>query len=370
MHRVQRVCAHLQEEKATDHDSRRARRIVVRSVPEGQPVPDNFEMVSEELPSLADGEMLLRTRYCSIDPYMRTIEGIANPESVGKTMVGGTLSEVMESRAEGWSVGDLVVGYYGWQDLCIAHNSDVQWGHPEIPIERWEPSLGPPSTALGVLGMTGYTAYFGLLEIGQPKPGETVVVSAASGAVGQVVGQIAKSLGCYVVGVAGGKPKCDFCVEDLGFDKCVDYKAGNLPSTLAAACPNGIDVYFENVGGEVLEAVLPLLNKGCRVPVCGFVSQYNVWNQMTHPAPMQRLKENGVPKMPKEGGREGFRFFFWMEPSFLLKRAEALSQLSAWLKEGKIKYRESTTFGLDTMVSAFSGMLRGENFGKAIVKLT
>lgn len=342
------------------------RRVVVKSVPDGEPSHDNFEVVTETLPSVGEGQMLLRTVWASVDPYMRTVEGMGNPKLVGKTMIGSTVSEVVESRAPGWTPGDFVVGYYGWQEYVVANATDVQWHNKDIPIEKWDPALGEASTALGILGMTGYTAYFGLLEIGKPQEGETVVVSAASGAVGQIVGQLAKLRGCRVVGIAGGPQKCAYCVDELGFDACVDYKAPDLSKALAKAAPNGIDVYFENVGGDVLEAVIPLLNPGCRVPVCGFISQYNT---MTPSTPMQRLQEVGVKRLSKKGGTDGFRFFFWNEPAFLPKRVEALRALSRWIDEGKLKYRESVTQGLDSMVDAFTGMLRGDNFGKTVIKL-
>ena len=302
------------------------------------------------------------------DPYMRTVEGMGDPEMVGRTMLGGTVCVVIESRCASWNVGDLVVSYYGWQEYVVASPADVQWRHKDIPIQRWLPETGPPSCALGVLGMTGYTAYFGLLEVGQPKPGETVVVSAASGAVGQVVGQISKALGCRVVGIAGGETKCKFCVEELGFDMCIDYKKDGFPAALSAATPSGIDVYFENVGGPVLEAVLPRLNSGCRVPICGFVSSYN--DMGSQPTPMQRLAEFGIPKMSKTGSPHGFRFFFWNHPAFLPKLDDALATLSKWVQQGKLKYRESVTNGIDTMVDSFIGMLNGQNFGKTIVKMS
>jgi len=343
------------------------RRIVVRRVPKGLPTQKDFETVTEELPPLEDGQMLLKTRWLTVDPYMRSIEGMGNPKSVGKTMRGGSVAEVLESRLPDWNAGDLVVGYYGWQDYAIATSKDKQFNTDSVPIEKWDMSLGSPSTALGVLGMTGYTAYFGLLNVGQPNAGETVVVSAASGAVGQVVGQIAKIKGCRVVGIAGGAKKCAFCTEELKFDACIDYKAPDLPGNLKNACPNGVDIYFENVGGDVLEAVIPLLNPSCRVPICGFVSQYNN-DDMMSAAPMVRLAESGFKKM-KRGGKEGFRFFFWSEPAFVPRRGEALQTMSGWIKEGSLKYRESITEGLDNVVDSFIGMLRGENFGKAIVKI-
>lgn len=345
-----------------------SRRIVVKQVPTGLPSHADFDVVKETLPPIKDGEMLLRTKWLTVDPYMRSPEGMGNPKAVGKTMLGGSVSEVVQSKAIGWNEGDLCVGYYGWQEHCIANPSKDTQFHGSLPVEKWSLSLGPASTALGVLGMTGYTAYFGLLEVGQPKAGETVVVSAASGAVGQVVGQIAKIKGCRVVGIAGGPKKCSYCVDELGFDACIDYKAPNLKENLAASVPNGIDVYFENVGGDVLDAVVPLLNQDCRVPICGFVSQYNSFGTDTVRIPMQVLTEAGHSPM-KRGMKSGFRMFFWSHPDFLPKCGEALKTMSTWIKEGKLKHRESVTEGgLDSMVDAFAGMLKGENFGKAVVK--
>lgn len=304
-----------------------------------------------------------------MDPYMRTGEGMNNKKAVGRTLMGGTVSEVVESRAAGWVPGDLVVGYYGWQEYTVAKPKYVQWGHPKWRIEKWDPALGQASLALGTLGMTGYTAYFGLFERGKPQPGETVVVSAASGAVGAVVGQLAKAHGCRVVGVAGGSRKCSYCVEQLGFDACVDYKASGFPNAMAAAAPKGVDVYFENVGGDVLEAVIPLLNKGCRIPVCGYISQYNSADNRTsaaHPkTPLQRLKEVGLPVMGKNGSTHGYTFFGFIE--FVPRFPEALRELSKLIKEGKLKTQESVTKGLDSSIGAFTGMLRGENNGKTIV---
>ncbi len=355
------------------------RRIVLKGNPSGEPKPSDFEMVTEEVPAIADGQMLLRTKWLTLDPYMRGLDAsgpMNNERNVGSTIVGGTVSEVVHSRARGWSEGDLVVGYYGWQEYSVGTPEDLQWGNKAMPIEKWNGSLGPASTALGILGMTGYTAYAGLLNVATVKAAETVVVSAASGAVGQVVGQLAKIYGCRVVGIAGGPRKCAYCVDELGFDACIDYKAGDLPNALAAAVPNGIDVYFENVGGEVLEAVIPLLNPGCRVPVAGWVSQYNIpsnnalWEQQLA-TPLQRLREVGLKDLGKNGATEGFRFFMFMELAARQPDAgEALRTMSGWIKEGKLKYRESVTHGLDGSVDAFIGMLRGENFGKTMVQVS
>ncbi len=355
------------------------RRIVLKRNPEGEPRPSDFEVVTEEVPAVAEGQMLLHTKWLTLDPYMRGLDAsgpMNNEKSVGSTVVGGTVSEVVESRASGWSEGDLVVGYYGWQQYSVGTPEDLQWDNNAMPIEKWDRSLGSPSTALGALGMTGYAAYVGLLNVATIKAGETVVVSAASGAVGQVVGQLAKIHGCRVVGIAGGPRKCAYCVDELGFDACIDYKAADLRTALAAAVPDGIDVYFENVGGEVLEAVIPLLNPGCRVPVCGWVSQYNIpdnnapWEQQ-QATPLQRLREAGLKELAKEGPTEGFRFFHFMELAARQPDAgEVLRTMSGWIKEGELKHRESVTHGLDSCVDRFIGMLRGENFGKTMVQVS
>lgn len=353
------------------------RKVVMTKTPQGEPQASDFEVVSEILPPIGEGEMLLRTRWLTLDPYMRGLGSnedtkmfggfMRDDKNAGSTIVGGTVSEVVESRASGWSPGDLVVGYYGWQEYSVGTTKDVQWGNPAWPIEKWDLASGPPSTALGILGMTGYTAYFGLLEVAKVKPGETVVVSAASGAVGQVVGQLAKIHGCRVVGIAGGPRKCAYVVDEFGFDACIDYKdkSLNLLAALQAAAPGGIDVYFENVGGEVLEAVIPLLKKGSRVPVCGWVSQYN---GATGKSPLARLQEAGLKRLGgKAKSPEGFAFFSFN--MFVPRFPEALKALSAWIKEGKLKYTESVTVGLDGAVGAFLGMLRGENFGKTLVQM-
>ena len=345
------------------------RRVALVANPDGAPVPSDYEIVSEELPPLADGQMLLKTKYLSLDPYMRS-EWMNSPRNIGSTVIGGTVSEVVESKSEGWAAGDLVVGYYGWEEYTIATPDDRQWGLPNLGIEKWDPELGAPSMALGVLGMTGYTAYEGLLNICAPQRGETVVVSAASGAVGQVVGQLARIAGCRVVGVAGGPAKCSYCVDELGFDVCVDYKAeGFGPQSIAEACPQGIDVYFENVGGDVLEAVIPSLNEDARIPICGYIARYNVKDFIKNPDgnPMIRLKELGLPILGRKGATSGFTFFGWTGLIDRGEGQEVLSELSAQLKSGELKHLESVTHGLESAVPAFIGMLKGENFGKTIV---
>ena len=344
------------------------RKVVVQSAPTGMPQPSDFAIETEELPALQPDQMLLRTRWLSLDPYMRP--GMSAADNLGRTIVGGTVSEVVETRAEGWDPGDLVLGYYGWQEYSIATPDDVQWGNADIPIQKWDESLGPASTAVGVLGMTGFTAYQGLLNVARVQAGETVVVSAASGAVGQVVGQLAKIRGARAVGIAGGPAKCAFCVDELDFDACLDYKVPGLPERLAAAVPDGIDIYFENVGGDVLEAVIPLLNDGCRVPVCGYIAHYNLTDGEARPTPPQRLRAAGLPTLGKEGRTDGFRFFTFAELAATHPAAEeALAEMSGWIREGRLKHRESITDGLESSIDAFIGMLRGENFGKTMVRV-
>eukprot|EP00935_MAST-01C_sp_MAST-1C-sp1_P000475 g475.t1 len=354
------------------------RKVVLRQNPDGEPTNADFEIVIESLPPLQDGQTLLKTKWLTLDPYMRGLNATGfmnNPGNIGKTIIGGTVSEVLESRSAKWAVGDLVVGYYGWQEYSIGNEDDVQWNNKKLPNEKWSSDLGPPSLALGTLGMTGYTAYQGVFDVGKAQSGETVVVSAASGAVGQVVGQLAKIIGCRVVGIAGGPAKCAYCVDDLGFDACIDYKAGNLPAELADACPNGIDFYFENVGGDVLEAVIPLLNKGCRVPVCGWVSQYNNPNNNKPKAkqvdtPLVRLAQVGLGDLAEQESF-AFRMFNFMELQARQPEAtNALKAMSDWIKEGKLKYSESITDGIESCADAFIGMLNGKNFGKTMVRMS
>ena len=346
------------------------RKVVMQRVPDGLPQTDDFVIVAEPLDAIEDGQMLLKTRWLTLDPYMRS-GFMTQPANVGKTVVGGTVSEVIDSRADGWRPGDLVVGYYGWQEYSIGTADDVQWNNPGMPIQKWDVALGEPSTALGVLGMTGYTAYEGLLNVARVQAGETVVVSAASGAVGQVVGQLAKIRGARAVGIAGGPAKCNYCVDELGFDACVDYKAGDLPKALAAATPAGIDIYFENVGGDVLEAVIPRLNPAARVPICGFIAHYNDTAGTRRPTPLQRLRSEGLKVLGKDGSREGFAFFAFSGLAARHPAAEdALARLSGWIKSGRLKYRESITDGLDSAVDAFIGMLQGRNFGKTMIRVS
>jgi NADPH-dependent curcumin reductase CurA len=262
-------------------------------------------------------------------------------------MVGGTVSEVVASRNAKFAVGDLVVAWAGWQDYAVSDGTGLR---------KIDPKAAPISTGVGVLGMPGMTAYVGLLEIGKPKPGETVVVAAASGAVGSSVGQIAKIKGARAVGVAGGADKCRFVVEELGFDACIDHRAPDLAAQLAAACPKGVDVYFENVGGAVQQAVWPLLNDFARVPVCGVIAQYNA----TSPTPGPDIGTILRKRLLVRG------FIVW---DFAEKQGDFLRDVAAWIREGKLKYREDIVEGLDKAPEAFLGLLEGKNFGKLVVKV-
>ena len=329
-------------------------RILLKKRPVGEPTEDDFEIREVPVDEPGDNELLLKTLWLSLDPYMRgrmsDAKSYAAPVGIGEILTGETVSQVVRSNSPAYAAGDLVAGHFGWQEYVVV-SADSRG------FRRVNPDLGPISTALGVLGMTGNTGYFGLLRVGQPKPGETIVVSAASGAVGSVVGQIAKIKGCRVVGIAGGRAKCDYIVDELGFDAAVDYKGGNLAEDLKAACPDGIDIYYENVGGAVLRAVVPLLNNGSRVPICGFVSQYNATGRVESP----EIVLGAMPNPPFH------RFFLVGE--WEAERPQATLQLAEWVKEGKLKYRESIVDGIRNAPRAFIGLLRGENFGKQLIRV-
>ena len=332
------------------------KRVLLNKRPIGEPKLDDFKIDSVSVKEPEEGEVLLKTIWLSLDPYMRgrmsDAKSYASPIELGEVIIGETINEVIRSRAVGYSPGDLVAGYFGWQEyLTVPADKGL--------FRKIKTELGPPSTFLHVLGMTGQTAYFGLLRVGEPKPGETVVVAAASGAVGSVVGQIAKIKGCRSVGIAGGKTKCDYIKNELGFDAAVDYKAGQLEADLKMACPDGIDVYFESVGGPILHAVIPLLNEGARVPICGFISQYNISDRKKFETPEMVL--GALPNPPF------YRFFLVGEWGKEFRNAT--SELAKWLKEGKLKYRESIVEGIENAPQAFIGLLRGENFGKQLVKV-
>ncbi len=327
------------------------RQILLKSRPTGKPSTDNFEHVERPAPEPGEGQVLLRTLYLSLDPYMRgrmsDARSYAKPAELGRPMVGGTVSKVVASRHAKFAVGDIVLAYAGWQDYALSDGSGLR---------KLDPKAAPISTALGVLGMPGMTAYCGLLEIGRPKPGETVVVAAASGAVGSAVGQIAKIKGARAVGVAGGAAKCRFVVEELGFDACIDHRAPDLAAQLAAACPKGVDVYFENVGGAVQQAVWPLLNEFARVPVCGVIAQYNA----TGPSPGPDIATILRRRLLVRG------FIVW---DFAAKEGDFLRDAATWIADGRLKYREDIVDGLENAPQAFLGLLEGKNFGKLVVKV-
>jgi NADPH-dependent curcumin reductase CurA len=327
------------------------RQILLKSRPQGKPSAENFAHVEQPVPEPGEGQVLLRTLYLSLDPYMRgrmsDARSYAKPAELGKPMVGGAVSEVVASRNAKFAVGDIVVAYTGWQDYALSDGTGLR---------KLDAKAAPLSTALGILGMPGMTAYCGLLEIGKPKAGETVVVAAASGAVGSAVGQIAKIKGARAVGVAGGAAKCRFVVEELGFDACIDHRAPDLAAQLAAACPKGVDVYFENVGGAVQQAVWPLLNDFARVPVCGVIAQYNA----TGPSPGPDIATILRKRLLVRG------FIVW---DFAEKQGDFLRDVAAWIREGKLKYREDIVDGLDKAPEAFLGLLEGKNFGKLVVKV-
>jgi NADPH-dependent curcumin reductase CurA len=330
-----------------------SRRVVLESRPVGAPKPTDFAVVEAPVAPVGDGEILTRTIYLSLDPYMRgRISGVksyAKGVDPGELMVGGTVGEVLESRHPAFKAGDIVQGYDGWQ----THNVSKAVG-----VRKLDPGQAPISTALGVLGMPGMTAYVGLLDIGQPKPGETIVVSAASGAVGAVVGQIAKLKGCRTVGIAGGPDKCAYVEKELGFDACIDYKRGgaDVVAALQAACPKGVDVYFENVGGDVLASVLKVINPFARIPLCGLVSQYNATDMPAGPNWGVLLVNRVLVK--------GF-----IVSDHLDRMPAFLNDVGQWVREGKIKYREDIVEGLENAPTAFIGLLQGKNFGKLIVKV-
>jgi NADPH-dependent curcumin reductase len=308
------------------------------------------------VPAPGAGQMLLRTLWLSLDPYMRgrmsDAPSYAKPVELGQVMEGRTVSEVVASNLEGYRPGDIVFGASGWQTHALSDGKGVR---------RLDPSLAPVSTALGVLGMPGMTAYTGLLDIGQPKAGETVVVSAASGAVGSLVGQIARIKGARAVGIAGGAEKCRYVMDELGFDACVDHRGGDLAGRLKSACPNGVDVYFENVGGAVFEAVFPLLNNFARVPVCGQIATYNAIEM-----PEGALWTSALTRaiLTKRLTLRGF-----IVTDFAARHGDFLRDVSAWLREGQVKYREDVVDGIENAPRALIGLLRGKNFGKLLVRV-
>lgn len=325
-------------------------KIVLASRPQGHVSPDNFRLEQAPVPVIHDGQVLIRNHYLSLDPYMRMrmedVKSYAAPQEIGAVMVGGTVGEVVETRNPKFAVGDKVVGMMGWAEMGVSDG---------VGLRRVRDGAIPLSAYLGSVGMPGMTAWYGLTQIMQPKAGETIVVSAASGAVGSVVGQLAKARGCRAVGIAGGPEKCAYVVDELGFDACVDYKAGNLKADLAAATPNGIDAVFENVGGEIFDACVARMNPFGRIALCGLIAGYDgeamVLNSLRTVLTM-RLSMRGfiVSEHPE----------FW---------PQGLGELAELVGSGKLKFRESVAQGLAAAPEAFVGLLKGRNFGKQLVKL-
>jgi NADPH-dependent curcumin reductase CurA len=333
-----------------------ARRIVLASRPVGDPKPSDFRLEEFSVPQPGPGQLLLKTKWLSLDPYMRgrMSDGpsYAKPVGIDEVMEAGTVSEVTASNNDRYQKGDIVLSRVGWQTHMLSDGSGLR---------KLDPTLAPASTALGVLGMPGMTAYAGLLEIGQPKAGETVVVSAASGAVGSVVGQIAKIKGARAVGIAGGPDKCKYVRDELGFDDCVDHRAGDFAERLKAACPKGIDVYFENVGVPVFDAVLPLLNTFARIPVCGLIAQYNATELPAGPNRLPLLMRNVLTKRLLIRG--------FIVTDFAAKHADFLRDVAQWIKDGRIKYREDIVDGIENAPETFMGLLKGKNFGKQLIRV-
>jgi len=329
------------------------RQFVLAARPVGMPKESDFGLVEAPLPALAQGQVLLRSMFLSVDPYMRGrmtgVRTYADPVDIGQVMVGGTVGKVIHSTNPQFRVGDVVSGYWGWQEFAISDGRGLQ---------KLDTSIAPPSTALGVLGMPGMTAYFGFLDICRPQPGETVVVSGAAGAVGSLVGQIAKIRGCRAVGVAGGDDKIAWLTGELGFDAALNYKTTqDYVARLKELCPKGIDCYFDNVGGAVTDAVLPLLNVRARISICGQISQYNV----AKPEPGVRPY---VFLLTKQARAEGF-----IITQFADRFSEGVAQMAQWLKEGRLKYRETVIEGFENMPRALIGVLSGDNTGKMIVAI-
>jgi len=333
------------------------RKIVLASRPVGEPDPSNFDLVEEDVPGIEDGQVLIKNLYLSLDPYMRgrmsDAKSYSEPVAIGAVMIGATVGEVVRSKSPEIVEGETVMGFGGWQDYAVLDGAEVQ---------KIEQAVVPISTALGVLGMPGMTAYTGMKNIGKPKPGETVVVAAASGAVGSVVGQIAQIEGARAVGIAGSEEKCRFVVDELGFDACINHKAPDFAEQLAAVCPDGIDVYFENVGGEVFQAVLPLLNDFARIPVCGLIAHYNATEAPKGPDMTAALMRQILVKRLTLRG-----FIVW---DFAEQEKEAKEALAKWIVEGRLKYKEHVTKGLENAPGALIELLKGGNFGKAVVKIS
>ncbi len=333
-----------------------AKRIVLVEYPQGMPDERHLRLEPFAVPKPGEGEVLLRTIYLSLDPYMRgrmnPARSYADPVKPGEVIVGGTVSEVLESRFDGLKPGDIVLGSSGWQTHAVADGKELR---------KLDPRQAPISTALGVLGMPGMTAYVGLLDHGRPKAGETVVVSAAAGAVGQVVGQLARIKGCRAIGIAGADDKCDYVVNELGFTAAVNYKAADFRERLKAACPDGVDIYFDNVGGPVADAVVSLFNLYGRMLVCGRIAAYNTPPTVDGPDPLARFMGLVLTR------RLTVRGFLVFDHSDRIP--EFAKDMAGWLKSGEVRYREDIVEGIEKTVEAFQGLMQGRNRGKLIVRI-
>ncbi|MFZ6693212.1 NADP-dependent oxidoreductase [Undibacterium sp. SXout20W] len=326
-------------------------RVVLASRPEGNVVAENFRLETLTIPDIKEGEVLIRNHFLSLDPYMRgrmeDAKSYAAPQPLNETMIGGTVGEVIASKNPRFAVGDKVLGMLGWTEVAVSDG---------VLLRKLDTTHIPLSAYLGSVGMPGLTAWYGLTQIMQPKEGETVVVSAASGAVGSVVGQLAKQMGCRVVGIAGGKDKCAYVVNELGFDACVDYKAGQLQTDLEAATPNGIDAVFENVGGEIFDASLARMNPFGRIALCGMIAGYN-----GEPISIKNARVFLTMRLTLRGFIVSEHMDLW---------PQGLKELGAKVASGQLKFRESVADGIASAPEAFIGLLKGQNFGKQLVKLS
>ena len=328
------------------------RRILLRTRPSGMPSTDDFELVTEDVPEPGPKEVLVRSLWLSLDPYMRgrmrDAKSYAPPVQLGEVMTGGVVGRVERSNLDRLPEGTIVEGGLGWQDYAVSDGRGLRVVDPDV---------APISTAVGVLGMPGMTAWSGLFEVGRPRPGETVVVSAAAGAVGQVVGQLARISGCRAVGIAGSDEKVTFCTDELGFDACINYRTQDVRTALAETCPDGVDVYFDNVGGEVSEAVFAHLAVGARIPVCGQISQYNL--------EQPELSDRSLAWLiPVRARMEGFLVY-----DFVAVHEEARRRMARWIADGTLRYREDVAEGLEQAPEAFLGLFTGANLGKLLVKV-
>ncbi len=325
-------------------------RMVLASRPQGEVRADNFRLESVPVPSISEGQVLVKNHFLSLDPYMRMrmedLKSYAEPQALNETMVGGTVGEVVESKHPKFNVGDKVVGMFGWAEMGVSDG---------VMLKKVDDTHIPLSAYLGAVGMPGMTAWYGLTQIIQAKPGQTIAVSAASGAVGGVVGQLAKQKGCRAIGIAGGKQKCEYVMDELGFDACIDYKGGNLYKDVKAAAPNGIDGLFENVGGVVMDATLARMNPFGRIALCGLISGYD-----GQPMPIHNLRVVLSMRLMMQGFIVSEYMDLW---------PQGLGELGGLVATGKIKYRETVADGLAAAPEAFMGLLRGKNFGKQLVKL-